>query len=154
VDAQGWAREYEASTHEFLRAVALTTPDNLDRHAPGTRSARHLVRHLTDAQAQGYVRLVRLLAEPPGSSIQSYDDTAWATSPITGYDDLAIEHTLALFRALRQCALDLLERLSDDDLLRYAEHAETGRYTLITWLTNYTEHPREHAAQLREALNT
>jgi hypothetical protein len=154
VDAQGWAREYEAATDEFLRAAALITPDTLDRHLAGAKSPRQLVRYLTDAQAQGYVRLVRLLAEPDGSSIQSYDDAAWASSPITGYDDLAIEHALALFRALRQCALDLLVRLSDEDLLRFAEHAETGRYTLVTWLTNYVEHPLEYAAQLRETLNS
>jgi hypothetical protein len=129
------------ATDEFLDAVALVTPDTLDRHPPDAWSARQLVRHLTDAQARGYVRRVRLVAEPSGSSI-------------TGYDELLIEHVVALFRALRQSALDILERLSDADLLRYGEHSETGRYTIATWLDNYTQHPREHAAQLREALNS
>ena len=156
MDAKGWAREYEAATEEFLGAVALLTPDTLDRPVAGARSARQLVHYLTDAQAQGYVRLVRLLAEAPGSLLSGYDDAAWANSPITGYDELPIEHAVALFGALRQRALNLLKRLDDDDddLARYAEHSETGRYTLVTWLTNYTQHPREYAARLREALSS
>ncbi|HVA71408.1 MAG TPA: DinB family protein [Acidimicrobiales bacterium] len=151
MDAKGWAREYQGATEEFFGAVALLTPDTLDRPVAGARTARQLVHYLTDAQAQGYVRLVRLLAEPPGSLLAGYDDAAWANSPITGYGVLPIEHAVALFGALRQRALDLLVRLDDGDLLRYADHAETGRYTLVTWLENYTHHPREYAAQLREA---
>jgi hypothetical protein len=154
VNARGWAREYEAATAEFLEAVALLSSENLDRRAPGAPSARQLVHHLTDAQAQGYVRLVRLLAEPDGSLIAGYDDAAWAAAPLTGYDVLPIDDAVALFRALRQRALDLLERLDDTDLLRYGEHSESGRYTLVTWLENYTQHPREHAAQLRAAIRS
>jgi hypothetical protein len=148
------AREYQAATGEFLGAVALLAPDNLDRPVTSARSARQLVHHLSDAQAQGYVRLVRLVAEPSGSLLAGYDDAAWVNSPITGYDVLPIEHAVALFGALRQRALDLLTCMNDSDLLRYAEHSETGRYTLVTWLENYTQHPREYATQLREALRS
>ena len=91
-------------------------------------------------------------AEPPGSLLMGYDDAAWANSPITGYGVLPIEHAVTLFGALRQRSHDLLVRLVDGDLDRFAEHAETGRYTLVTWLESYTQHPREYVAQLREAL--
>jgi hypothetical protein len=46
----------------------------------------------------------------------------------------------------------VLGRLSQDDLDRYGEHSESGRYTLAMWLTIYRQHPRAHAAQRLEAI--
>jgi hypothetical protein len=54
---------------------------------------------------------------------------------------------------VRTASLDVLRRLGEQDLERYGEHSESGRYTLAMWLEIYTEHPRAHAAQLIEAVN-
>ena len=145
--------EYERSTSIFLDTVTHVTAENLDRHVPGGWSARQVIHHAADSETQSYVRLRRLLAEPSGSIIQGYDEAAWAQSPQLGYTELPIDHSLAVFRAVRQASHDILQRLSDDDLERHGVHSESGDYSVATWLSVYIEHPRGHAAQLTEAIS-
>jgi hypothetical protein len=144
---------YEHSTEYFLKEALGVNPQNIDRHVEGGWSARQVIHHVADSEAQSYARLRRLLAEPAGSVIQGYDEAAWAQCEELGYQALPIEHSLDVFRAVRAASLDVLRRLSERDLERYGEHSESGRYTLATWLDTYTEHPRAHAAQLIEARN-
>jgi hypothetical protein len=144
---------YEHSTEHFLKEALVVNAQNIDRHAEGGWSARQVIHHIADSEAQSYARLRRLLAEPAGSVIQGYDEAAWAQCEQLGYQELPIEHSLAVFRAVRAASLDVLRRLSEPDLERFGEHSESGRYTLAMWLDVYTEHPRAHAAQLVEAVN-
>ena len=145
--------DYALATEEFLTAVARATPENLERHVEGGWSARQVIHHVADSETQSYARLRRLLAEPAGSLIQGYDEAAWADCAVLGYRDLPVEHSLAVLRAVRAASLDVLARLTPDDLERYGEHSASGRYTLDQWLDIYTRHPREHSAQLLEALD-
>lgn len=146
-------RAYEQSTGYFLHEVLVVTADNMDRHVEGGWSARQVIHHVADSEAQSYARLRRLLAEPSGSVIPGYDEAAWAQCAQLGYQELPVEHSLAVFRAVRAASLDVLHRLRDEDLERYGEHSESGRYTVAMWFDIYTEHPRTHAAQLIEAVN-
>jgi hypothetical protein len=144
---------YAAATDHLLDALAAVTPENVDRHVVGGWSARQVIHHVADSEAQSYARLRRLLAEPAGSLIQGYDEGAWAECAVLGYRDLPIEHSAAVFRAVREASLDVLGRINVPDLERYGEHSEAGRYTLARWLDTYTRHPSDHAAQLIEAIN-
>jgi hypothetical protein len=144
------ASEYEAATNEFLAAVASITPDQIDSHVEGGWSPRQVMHHIADSEAQSYARLRRLLAEPEGVVIQGYDEALWAQAPVLGYRDLPVEHSLDVFRAVRQASLDVLRRLSPSDLERTGVHSESGPYSVQTWIETYTRHPREHAAQLLE----
>jgi DinB family protein len=144
---------YEHATEYFLTEVRNVNARNIDRHVDGGWSARQVIHHVADSEAQSYARLRRLIAEPAGALIQGYDEAAWAQSELLGYQELPTEHSLAVFRAVRAASLDVLRRLGEGDLERYGEHSESGRYTLAMWLEIYTEHPRAHAAQLVEALN-
>ncbi len=144
--------DYALATEEFLAAVTRATPEALNRHVEGGWSARQVVHHLADSEAQSYARLRRLLAEPAGSLIQGYDEAAWADCAALGYRDLPVEHSLEVLRAVRAASLDVLARITPADLERYGEHSDSGRYTLDRWLDIYTRHPRDHAAQLLEAL--
>ena len=143
--------DYAGATAEFLAAATTLTPETLDAHAEGGWSARQVIHHLADSEAQSYARLRRLLAEPAGSLISGYDEAAWANCAALGYRDLPVEHSLAVLRAVRAASLDVLARLSPGDLECYGEHSDSGRYTLNQWLDIYTRHPREHARQLLEA---
>lgn len=144
---------YEHSTDYFLEEALVVDAENIDRHVEGGWSARQVIHHVADSEAQSYARLRRLLAEPAGSVIQGYDEAAWAKCEQLGYQELPIEHSLAVVRAVRAASLDVLRRLNESDLERYGEHSNSGRYTLAMWLDIYTEHPRAHAAQLVEAVN-
>ncbi|MFZ1062144.1 MAG: DinB family protein [Acidimicrobiales bacterium] len=148
------AREYETATEEFLAAVASVDPSLYDHHVEGGWSTRQVVHHVADSETQSYARLRRLVAEPPGTVIQGYDEALWAASPLLGYQELPIEHSLAVFAAVRQSSLDILRRLSEGDLEREGVHTESGPYSVRTWIDTYTRHPREHAAQLREAAHS
>ena len=144
--------DYEAATSEALRAFEAITLEQLDRHEGGSWNARQVIHHLADSESHSYTRLRRLLAEPPGSLIAGYDEGAWAECPALGYEQLPVEHSIEIFRAVRRGSLDVLRRLNDRDLSRYGEHSESGHYTLDDWLHVYTRHPRDHAEQLRAAL--
>ena len=145
------ATDYERATAEFLAAAADVTPASLDHHHPDGWSARQVIHHVADSEAQSYARLRRLLAEP-NPVIQGYDEAAWACSPALGYTDLPIENSLAVFVAVRASSLDIIRRLSPDDLERAGVHTESGPYSVRTWLATYSAHPAEHADQLRRAL--
>ncbi len=145
---------YSMATSQFLHDAAIVNDDNLDRHVDGGWSARQVIHHVADSEAQSYARLRRLLAEAPGSVIQGYDEAAWAECEQLGYRVLPITHALEVFTAVRLASLDVLGRLREADLERHGVHSESGRYTLATWLEVYTQHPRAHAAQLIEAVNS
>ena len=143
--------EYERATQVLLDAAFSVAPRDLDRHVEGAWSARQVIHHMADAETNSYVRLRRLLAEAPGTVIQGYDEAAWATCDELGYTDLAVEHPLRVFDAVRAASLDVLRRIGPQDLAREGVHTESGPYTLEAWLETYVRHPLEHAAQLLEA---
>ena len=153
MNLQQRVNDYESATNEALRAIEEATFELLDRHHEGEWSARQIIHHLADSEAQSYARLRRLIAEPAGSLIQGYDEAAWANSSTLGYQQLPVEHSVEVFRAVRRASLDVLRRLPERDLERHGEHSESGRYTLSDWLGIYTRHARDHAAQLRAALS-
>ena len=89
---------YSMATSQFLHAATIVNDDNLDRHVEGGWSARQVIHHVADSEAQSYARLRRLLAEPAGSVIQGYDEAAWAECAQLGYRVLPI---VALARGLQ-----------------------------------------------------
>ena len=151
IDIAAIADAYEAATGTFLLAAQAADPDDLDRHAPGDWSARQVIHHVADSEAQSYARLRRLLAEPD-PVIQGYDEAAWASAPLLGYTELPVENSLAVFAAVRSSSLDIIRRLSPADLDRTGVHSESGSYGVRQWLEIYAQHPADHAEQLRRAL--
>ena len=147
------ASAYETSTNEFLTAVRSISDEQLDRHVKDGWSPRQVVHHMADSEAQSYARLRRLVAEAPGTTIQGYDEALWAENDKLGYRELPIEHSLAVVVAVRTSSLDILRRLSIDDLSRTGTHSESGSYLIQSWTEIYTAHARDHAAQLLEAAN-
>ncbi len=145
------AHDYSVSTEHFLELAQSVSPDALDLCAPGEWSARQVIHHMADSEAQSYARLRRLVAEPHGSSIQGYDEAAWAECSTLGYEVLPVENALFVIRAVRSSSLDIIRRLSVDDLERFGIHSESGPYSVRTWLETYIAHPRDHAAQLTKA---
>lgn len=143
---------YEAATHAFEEQVAKLDQLKLDAKHPEGWSPRQVIHHLADSEAQSYARLRRLVAEPVGSIIQGYDEGAWAANPALGYETDPIETALAVFSAVRAGSANVLEHLSDSDLVRYGEHSERGPFTIDDWLGIYSKHPTEHGEQLAKAL--
>jgi hypothetical protein len=143
---------YKSGAEEIRGLVHGLTDKELDTQHPDGWSARMIVHHLADSEIQSAIRLRRLLAEPLGSTIQGYDEAAWAMSPVLAYQRSSITTSLQVLHSIRSATAELLDRLSVEDLDRYGFHTESGRYTVMDWLRIYTAHAIEHSDQIRRAL--
>jgi hypothetical protein len=141
------AKDYEEATKAFLAAFEQLKPSDLDKPKKDGWNARQVIHHLADSEAQSCARLKRLIAEP-GSVIQGYDENIWAQNPTLGYTQLPIENSLALFKASRAASLEIIERLSVEQLSNSGIHTESGAYDVRKWLKSYINHPKDHAKQL------
>ena len=151
MDIREAAAAYESSTQFFLNLARGVTPELLDVHHENGWSARQVIHHMADSEAQSYARLRRLVAEPDGSVIQGYDEGAWAECEKLGYKDAPVENSIAVFAAVRAGSLDVIKRLEESDLAKFGEHSERGKFTVETWVTIYTKHPYDHGDQLARA---
>jgi hypothetical protein len=151
IDLKEAAAAYESASQYFLNLARGITPDLLDIHAENEWSARQCIHHMADSEAQSYARLRRLVAEPEGSIIQGYDEAAWANEAKLGYADGAVENAIAVYAAVRASSLDLVKRLTEEDLEKFGEHSEAGKYTIGRWLETYTRHPYDHGDQMVRA---
>ncbi len=142
---------YQSASQYFLNLAVGTPADRLDVHHENGWSARQVIHHMADSEAQSYSRLRRLVAEPEGSLIQGYDESAWAQCEALGYASAPIENAIAVYAAVRASSLDLLKRLAEADLEKSGIHTEAGKYTVDRWLTTYTKHPHDHGDQLVRA---
>jgi hypothetical protein len=142
---------YQSASQYFLNLAVGTPGDLLDvRHENGW-SARQVIHHMADSEAQSYARLRRLVAEPEGSMIQGYDESAWAQCEALSYASAPVENSIAVYAAVRASSLDLLKRLSESDLEKSGVHTEAGKYTIDKWLETYSKHPHDHGDQLVRA---
>ena len=151
MDLKNAADSYAQATKEFLIVANQLTDAELDISSPGSWSARQIIHHVADSEAQSYARLRRLIAEP-GTQIQGYDEAGWGENETLGYKDLPIAHSLEVFIAVRASSLEIIKRLKQNQLENVGIHSESGEYTIKNWLETYTRHPSEHAAQIRSGL--
>lgn len=139
--------QYRGGVAAVERALDGITEDELDRTPPGEWSPRMIVHHLADSETNSYLRLRKLLAETD-PTIQGYDEAGFAR--VLHYDR-PIEHSLAVFGAVRGSSSELLELLSEDDWGRAGTHSESGAYSVEDWLEIYAEHGATHADQIARA---
>ena len=142
---------YESGTQYFLNLARGIGAEQLDMKHPDGWSARQIIHHMADSEAQSYARLRRIVAEPEGSLIQGYDEGAWALAPQLGYESAPIENSIAIFAAVRAGSLDVLKRLDEADLEKFGEHSDSGKFTIGKWLKAYSNHPTDHGNQLIRA---
>ena len=151
MDLKEAVNSYAQATTEFLSVANELTESQLDASDSGGWSARQVIHHVADSEAQSYARLRRLIAEP-GTQIQGYDEAGWGENETLGYKDLPIAHSLDVFKAVRASSLEIIKRLKPTQLDLSGTHRESGEYTIKTWLETYISHPLEHAAQIESGL--
>lgn len=151
VDLAQLVGAYRAATAQFVSVASAVCEADLDRQPPEPDgwTPRMVIHHVADSETNSYVRLRRLLAEPPGTTIQGYDEAQWAR--VLHYDR-PVELSLAAFRAVRDSSAELLDLIADEDLARAGVHSESGPYSLADWLDTYIAHARDHAEQIRITL--
>lgn len=143
-----YAQAHKEATEVFLNLVASLKPSDLDSKDAEGWTPRQVIHHLADSEAQAYARLRRLIAEP-GTTIQGYDEGKWVENQTLNYEALEIEDSLAVIKPVRQSSYALILRMNPAELLNAGTHSESGAYSVKSWLESYTNHPVDHANQIR-----
>jgi hypothetical protein len=146
-----FAAQYEAATRQFHELITSLSQSELDLSDAEGWTPRQVIHHVADSEAQSYARLRRLIAEP-GTTIQGYDEGKWAANPTLGYSETDVANSIAVFTAVRNSSHQLILRLTEKELDNSGTHSESGEYSIRTWLETYINHPKDHAAQIKEQL--
>ncbi len=116
------------------------------RAAPDGWTIHEIIVHITDSEANSYVRCRRFIAEP-GSTVMGYDETAWARR--LDYHTQSPEAALALFKELRTASYQLIKALPETTWNNTVVHSESGVMTMDDWLDIYDRHIPDHIAQMQ-----
>ena len=109
-------------------------------------SIHQIIVHLTDSEANSFVRCRRLIAEP-GSSVLGYDEMLWARA--LEYESQSPEVAVELFKWLRRASYELIMQQPDSIGTHTVVHTENGLMTFDDWLDVYDRHVPEHVAQMQ-----
>ena len=108
----------------------------------------HIV-HITDSEANSYIRCRRIIAEQ-GEPLMAYDENRWSTA--LDYHDQSTEDAIALFKWLRHKSYTLIKDLPESVWAHSSFHPENGETTLDDWLDTYERHVPEHLEYMRQNL--
>jgi len=104
-----------------------------------------IIVHITDSEANSFVRCRRFIAEP-GQPLMAYDENQWAKA--LDYHKLDVATAVALFKWLRQSSYELIQTVPDDVWQNEAYHPESGQMFFDDWLDTYSRHVPDHIAQM------
>ena len=138
---------YREGPDAVAQALEGITEEDLDRAVEGW-TPRQVVHHLADSEMTSAIRLRRLLAEER-PVIAGYDEEGFARS--LHYSERPIEGSLLALRGARASTAALLDALTEPEWEREGSHSESGRYTVLDWLSIYAAHCHDHAGQIRRA---
>lgn len=147
-DLAALTERYATGYAAVTEAIEGITEIEIDHRAgPGEWTAREIVHHLADAEANASVRLRNLLTDIE-YVVAPYDQDLWVASPLLAYGR-PIASSLTTLEALREASLELIRRLTPADLARAGVHPEHPEpYSVGLWLQLVADHPHDHAAQI------
>ena len=110
-------------------------------------SIHEILMHITDSEANSYVRCRRFIAEP-GLGVYGYDTDVWSDK--LGYSSQSADEAIDLFRALRRNSYHLIKSLPDGVWANTIEHSESGTMNFDRWLEIYEGHVVDHLMQMKD----
>ena len=116
------------------------------RSAPDCWTIHEIIVHITDSEANSYIRCRRLIAEP-GTTLMAYDENQWAVA--LDYHSQSTQDALELFKWLRLKSYKLVKALPDLTWSHKVHHPESGSMTLDDWLDTYERHVPIHIEQMQ-----
>lgn len=148
--AQNRIRRIESygSAHQVLVDALERFPREMwqYRPEPDRWTIHEIVVHITDSEANSYVRCRRLLAEP-GSTVLGYDEMRWARE--LHYHAQSTDVALELFKWLRRASYLLIKDAPAPVWSNTVVHSDSGSMTMDEWLDTYDRHVREHIEQMQ-----
>ena len=116
------------------------------RPAPDKWSIHEVLVHITDSEANSFIRCRRFIAEP-GSGVYGYDENKWAKA--LDYHHQSVDEALALFKMLRYSSYLLIKDIPEHIwLTATVQHSESGTMGFERWLEVYEEHIPVHIRQM------
>jgi hypothetical protein len=133
--------------HALLVAAVARYPRAMwqVRPAPDLWTIHEIIIHITDSEANSFVRLRRLIAEP-GRTVLGYDEEVWAKA--LDYHSQSPEDAIELFRWLRHTSYVLLLAQPNSVWTHTVTHSDSGLVTMDAWLDTYDRHVPDHIAQM------
>jgi hypothetical protein len=113
---------------------------------PGKWTGRQIFAHLAATEVGVGFRLRQALSEPR-HRVQAFDQDAWIVRDGGGDPEVA----LASYKALRAFNLQLVRKLTPEDLARPVDHPERGVESVDLIVRMLAGHDRNHFAQLEKA---
>jgi hypothetical protein len=104
-----------------------------------------IIIHITDSEANSYVRCRRFIAEP-GQPLLAYDENQWARG--LNYQEQDADTAVSLFKWLRQSSYELIQTQPESVWQHQAFHSVDGQMGFDDWLDIYTRHVPDHIAQM------
>lgn len=136
-----------ANAHSLLTEALTRFPPEMWRFKPSETdwSIHEIVVHITDSEANSYIRARRFIAEP-GRTLMDYDENAWAQA--LDYSHIDTDAAVELFRWLRGTTYQLIKDLPEETWAHTAYHPENGDMTMDDWLDTYARHVHDHVGQM------
>ncbi len=106
--------------------------------------------HLGDAEAYGFVRAKKIIAEC-GGKVAEYHQQIWADNLF--YYEMNYLDALEMIRILRKNLYEVLKRIKPEAWHQYIYHPETGKITLIDWIQLNVDHIDVHLHQIKRIHN-
>jgi hypothetical protein len=147
-DRAAMIERYRTGMADLEDALAGVSEEELDQPQPdGEWTVRQIVHHLADGEAMSYTRLRRLVADDE-PVIHGYDEPVFAQRL---HYDRPIASSLAVTAAVREASLELMGVMTPAEWAKTGTHTEHPSYSVDFWLELYSEHPHDHADQIRRA---
>jgi DinB family protein len=140
--------ESYGAAHATLVAALERFPQDMwqFRPAPDRWTIHEIIVHITDSEANSYVRCRRLLAEP-GSTVMGYDEWTWASA--LDYHAQSTAEAVELFKWLRRKSYTLIRDQPESVWANTVHHTESGLMTMDEWLDIYNRHIPDHIQQMQ-----
>ena len=140
------------NSYDQLRQILTDCPREMWQFKPGADSwsVQEVLVHLTDIEANNYVRY-RTVATKPGQIILGVDADTWAGA--FDYQKQDVDECLELFRLLRASNARLLKSLPDSAWSNPMQHTERGEITLEQLFELQTNHLNNHLNQIHTILS-
>ena len=138
---------YRAGHEAVTEALTGIREEELDASASGEWTPRQIAHHLADSEMMSAIRLRRLISEDK-PVLSGYDEVEFARALTR---DRPVAPSIEAMRWARESSAQILERLTEDEWKRTGSHAESGPYSVETWLEIYAAHPHDHAAQIKRS---
>lgn len=141
-----------ATNKKLARLIKGVTPAKLRQQpGPGKWSVTEVLAHLADVEIVIGWRMRSILGSP-GTSIQAYDQDAWASTG--SYSKRDARKSLELHGAVRKANLALLKSLAPMQWKQYGLHSERGQESIEIIVRMVAGHDINHIQQIERIVRT